>query len=366
MLEIELILLVLVPDDTTMVVVEDFVESAAEKFLTGEHEVNDFEVRRDLSEEAVVKAPQMDFESFTRILQGLPSGCIIVTQGTSDEKCVALGQGKFSYKCGQQKGYLCCNKKQGNKINTGGLVGKCTRNNAPDVAVVDLGGAQFDPAVTKISAEATEIDCARYGFEASVGNKCVRVVLTVRGLDENLGEYEEILESAVEKSAFQTQVNMDGLRAMVTIFDATERPTAQPTNRPSRNPTIRPTMAPLMDPCPKLSGNCTECVMNDECLWCQGNGVCFNSDPVVRGGGGTGPGGVSRLRFLEEEDEVCVGTVTSSERACNLPTVPPSTEPPTNSTIPPSTDSGASLFSAARSSLISGVLVSTILFSIVF
>lgn len=364
-----------------MVVVENFIESAAEKFLTGEHEVNDFEVRRDLSE--VVETPQMDFESFTRVLQGIPTGCIIVNEGNSDEKCVTLGQGRFSYKCGQQKGYLCCNDKQGKKIETGGIIGKCTRNTASDVDVVDLDGVQFDPAVTKIRAEATEIDCARYDYEASPDNKCVLVVLTLAGPDNDLREYEEILESAVEKSAFQTQVNIDGLRAMVMMFDATERPTAQPTNRPSRNPTIRPTTAPITDPCPRLSGNCTKCVMNDECLWCRGNGVCFNSDPVVRGGGGTGAGGVSRLRFLEEEDEVCVGTVTSSERVCNLPTAPPSTEPPSNDTVcdvfgngthfsngtlcnstNPNKDSGASLFSAARSSFISAVVVSTILLSL--
>merc|ERR1712025_1075815 len=143
--------------------------------------------------------------------------------------------------------------------------------------------------------------------------------------------------------------------------------------------TIRPTMEPLVDPCPLLTGNCTACVMNEECLWCRGNGVCFNSDPVVRGGGGTGPNGVSRLRFLQEaevvdevivEEEVCIGAVTGSESFCDAPTNPPTLAPTikndTDSDDDTSDDSGASLISAARYSLLSGVVVSTILFSLAF
>lgn len=366
MLSVELLLLVLVPDTSSLVVVEDYIEDVAETFLRGEETVR----RRDLSQELIFGAPQ----DYPRLLQeGIPASCTAVNEGVSDSACENLGEGRFSYAC-KKDNYLCCSKKEGKSFATDGVVGKCTRNKADDLTVIDIGDRdEFDPAVTEIKAVAEDIDCEKYDYEAAPNTKCVLVTLLLSGPDEVLRSYEQILETALEDTKFQQQVVNEGLQAMVRIFDDTQRPTTQPSVNPTINPTVTPTKAPLLDPCPPMTNNCTECVMNTECLYCRGNGVCFNSDASKRAGGGTGPNGVSRLRFLQQND-VCVGTVTSSDRVCNLPEIPPGGNS-TNSTNPGnSTNNGtntggsssATSFLAARYSLLSGIGVTTIIFSLVF
>lgn len=363
MLEIEFVLFVMVPEGITLSVVEDQIEEAAEAFLTGEEDARRLEPFR----EAAPEAPETDLESFTSFMvEDIPRGCSVVEMGVSDEACEELGKGKFSYDCGRNSDYLCCNKKQGMNIDAGGILGLCKRNQADDVVLIDLEGNEFDSEVSVITAEATKIDCAQYDYEEPEGTKCILVELTLAGPDQVLRTYENILETALDDNDFQTHVVNNGLQALVQILDQTQKPTNKPTGFPTRKPTIRPTVPQIIDPCPALTGNCTSCVLNEECLYCRGNGVCFNSDPIVRGGGVGGPvsGGINRLRFLDEEEEegVCVGTVTSSVQVCDLPDTDGADGNSTGNST--DTDSGSVSFAAARWSVLSGVVVSTVLFSL--
>lgn len=275
---------------------------------------------------------QLRTGEIARLLQnGLPNGCFVANQGTSDAKCKDTSKGKFSYKCDEDS-YVCCKKKQGLNFNTGAVAGKCKRNNVPEDPV-------FDPEVNAVDAKAKRKPCASEGIETDEENKCVSVTLTLSGPNlDDLLFFEEKLETAVEDGTFASELLSNGVPAVVLLAQGSESPSQSPTERAT---TAEPTI--YVDPCPDLAQNCTTCLSNTDCLWCGGDGVCFNQDPDKR----VSATGSQVSRFLEPEGEECTGGVTAVADTCDSsptePVVPVSptaapTSKPTSSAMAKSTN----------------------------
>jgi len=323
-------------------------------------------VRRELelSEGATPKS----IRSLQENGNGLPNNCFIVEDGISDEQCQALSEGtSFSYKCDDGRGYVCCKNKEGNKIETGSLAGKCARNADSTINIdtdkvnekKDLG---FDPEVTSTTARAVTVDCAESGIVVKEGNKCVIVTITLTGPEGGeLVTYKEIIEDSVK--TIQADLIANGMQSTVALIVTTPEPTNNPTIRPTNKPTGRPTI--LVDPCPALSGDCNGCIESG-CSWCTENSVCVNvNQGQSLSSGASNIGGISRLRFLQEE---CLGTVSNDELICEIETtsLSPSISPSgnaTSNTTDPNTKSNACSLSTTRNSVFS-LVASVILLSL--
>ena len=295
-------------------------------------------------------------ELFERYLEpneaGLPDGCLVAEEGTSDALCGVVSDGKFSYKCGTTA-YVCCEQKQGQQIDTGSIAGNCTRNDQSQ-------DPMFDPTVQSIDATVERTGCGRWGLEAEQGAKCLLVLLTVTGPNEvDLLVYQQEIEASVNDGSFNAAIIAQGVPAVVIQIPETAAPTITPgnTTAPSSAPSVSPTAKPTkgVDPCPKLTGDCESCVTNQECLWCPGNGVCFNSDPDKR----VSTSGDKVSRFLEVLEEECSGLASGSIDVCDAtkPSVPPTLSP----TVVPSAGSGGrfkwTYWNLSVSVLASGILL---------
>lgn len=160
-----------------------------------------------------------------------------------------------------------------------------------------------------------------------------------------------------------------------TSVPTTTTKVVDPTATPTTPPTGTPTAGPTSDPCPALSGDCEKCLKNNGCLFCRGNGLCYNSkpstliepninntEPIASSEPNPTPN-LSRLRFLQPEP-VCNTTVTMFTEGCaaetEAPSPPPtipadnSTEPSNQTQTPPGDDSGA--FSSARTNVFFAVV----------
>lgn len=332
---------IVVVANTTLESIEDAFTEATEAILTNELVGSDVAVRRELLQ------GQMPLGRLVRLLQDdsstLPNGCDPAEEGWSDDQCKATTKAKFSYLCKSDSSYVCCKKKQGLVINSS--VGKCQRNKdgePPEGAI-----PTFDPTVNSISSSAKEIDCiedAGLSPEDKEGTKCVRVVVTLSGTDEeDLVYFQEEIAAAVEDEVFDAEIAANALQAVVVLLPISEEPSASPSASPTVNTTNVPSASPTFgeDPCPLLTGDCKACVTNDACLFCRGNGVCFNTNPDVRPS--TTGGDLSRrldevLENVDVVEEECIGTITASALVCDIPDpeeTPAPTMAPVNVTFAP-------------------------------
>jgi len=300
-----------------------------------------------------------DSEYYVRLLQtnGIPNGCSLVAEGISDDKCKEVSDGKFSYKCALNDQYLCCKKKQGLNIQTGdGVAGRCQRNKAEDedndpapdednntdpdednitdpvsppgdidnTLVVD-----FDSAIHTVDTSVLKVNCVRYNIVPPPETKCLRITVTLSGPDEeDLVVFEDTIKESLESGTYEALLIENGLPPSSTVVI---NETSSPTQPPTREPTTSPSAAPSIsgDPCPDFNGDCKGCVTNENCLFCLGNEICFNTNPDKRGGGT----GEELTRWLEEELE-CEGTVTVSSIVCTVPQPVPTFLVPTSPRSP--------------------------------
>lgn len=306
--------------NATLESIEDAFNEATEAVLTADDVVGgDVAVRRELLR------GEMPLGRLVRLLQddsALPNGCDVAEEGWSDDQCKATTKAKFSYLCKSDSSYVCCKKKQGLSIDSS--VGKCSRNKdgePPEGAI-----PTFDPTVNSISSSAKEVNCVEDAglSPEEEGTKCVRVVITLSGPDEDdLIFFQGEIEDAVEAEIFDAEIAANALQAVVILLPISEEPSASPTASPTVNTTNFPSSSPTFgaDPCPLLTGDCKACVTNDACLFCRGNGVCFNTNPDARPS--TTGGDLSRrldevLVDVDIEEEECIGTITASEFVCDI------------------------------------------------